>query len=115
MSTLGHRYSPIHFALFRILFGGVLCFEFLRFVPFAGELFGPNGPCPTYLAGPVPNPLVVMDETWELQALFWVAAALSAGLMVGFLRRTGSLLLVSVWLSLLGRTVYVTVPSDGYS
>jgi len=95
------KYPAYQFALFRTIFGLYLLLHFLYLIPVASEIWSSAGFIsdvklnPTY--GFFPNILYVLDSENMLTLFVSIMALLSFFVMIGFYRRTASLLLWYGW------------------
>ena len=95
------KYPAYQFALFRIVFGIYLLIHFLYLVPVAWELWSSAGFIsdvklnPSY--GFFPNILYIIDTPLAVTLFVSILALLSFFVMIGFYRRTASLLLWYGW------------------
>ena len=95
------KYPAYQFALFRIVFGLYLLIHFLYLVPVAWELWSSAGFIsdvklnPSY--GFFPNILYIIDTPLAVTLFVSILALLSFFVMIGFYRRTASLLLWYGW------------------
>jgi len=95
------KYPAYQFALFRMIFGLYLLVHFLYLIPVAGELWSSAGFIsdvklnPSY--GFFPNMLYVWSTPLAVTVFVSVMAMLSFFVMIGFYRRTASVLLWYGW------------------
>lgn len=95
------HYPAYQFAMFRVIFGLYLLIHFLMLVPVAGEIWSHTGLISdvkfnlTY--GVFPNILYIFDSTLAVTLFISIMALLSFFVMIGFFRRTSSLLLWYGW------------------
>lgn len=94
-------YPAYQFAMFRVVFGLYLLIHFLYLIPVAGELWSSAGLISdvtlnlTY--GSFPNILYLLDTALGVTIFVSVMAVLSLFVMIGFFRRSASLLLWYAW------------------
>ena len=101
-SKLSTLYYPAYqFAMFRVIFGLYLLIHFLYLIPVSGEIWSSSGLISdvkfnlTY--GAFPNILYLFDSAMAVTIFVSVMALLSFFIMIGFFRRTSSLLLWYGW------------------
>jgi len=95
--------SPLHFAVFRILLGGLLAAQLVAWLPWAGELFAAAGlrsALPPGAGLPFPTPLDLADGPVAATAFVAGLAVLALLLALGVARRAAALLLWAGWTGL---------------
>lgn len=112
------NYGPWQFTFFRVVFGIYLAVHFATLIPFAGEVFGPNGMIPDPSQIPThkifPNILNHLSSDVSLQGFLLVLTVLSLAYAVGFARQAVSLVLWYGWACLFNRNIFIANPSIPY-
>jgi len=94
-------YPSYQFAIFRIIFGLYLLIHFLTLIPVSGEIWSNSGLISdvtlNFSYGSFPNILYLFNNSMEVTMFVSILALLSFFVMVGFFRRTSSLLLWYGW------------------
>ncbi|MBT8343570.1 MAG: DUF393 domain-containing protein [Sulfurovum sp.] len=100
-NTMPFYYPSYQFAFFRVIFGLYLLIHFIYLIPVSGEIWSSSGLISdvklnlTY--GVFPNILYLFDSTFAVTLFVSIMALLSFFVMIGFFRRTSSLLLWYGW------------------
>lgn len=110
--------NPLHFSVFRILFGVFLTWHFGCLLPYANELFGGQGILSEAELNPFhgawPNPLFSNSSRILAPLIIGLACLMSASFTLGFWRRGCALLLWYISTCLFTANPLVANPSLGY-
>lgn len=112
------KYGPWQFSIFRIIFGTYLTVHFATLIPYAQEVFGPDGmisdpsQIPTHKI--FPNVLNLLSSDFSLQGFLILMTVLSLAYTVGFARQAISLVLWYGWACLFNRNIFIANPSIPY-
>lgn len=111
-------YGPWQFTIFRMIFGIYLAIHFATLIPYAGEVFGPQGmisdpsQIPTHKL--FPNILNHLSTDLSLQLFLGGLVILSLAYTLGLARQAISLLLWYGWACLFNRNIFIANPSLPY-